>query len=349
MFMNRPDGALIAWCRGESLTEGTEVSQVEEVLGTIRVLGRVRVRGQMFNTVLDSLVVLCECRKTIDVGQVPTEVLPVEGAAPWSIIVAGRATTAPTEVAEGTVTEPLMSESVNLTQQDAQAANTTEAILQALEKVLLKGAKPDNGNNYYRRLRVFSGTVPTPAGEEDFDGWRDQALMMIRECDCTDREKRKRIAESVKCPALDILQAVQEANPTTGPLDYVNALETTFGCPDSSEDLFFKFHATQQQPTEKLSESLRCLEPMLKLTVRKGGIEPAQINRAHLDQIIRGAARSELMLLRLRLRERKNDPPSFLTLLKEIREEEEQEATRETLNAHSNLAYTSANPQCKSP
>lgn len=61
--------------------------------------------------------------------------------------------------------------------------------------------------------------------------------------------------------------------------------------------------------------------------VQRGGLQPAQVDRVRIEQLLRGAVESNLMLLKLRLRERKESPPTFLKLLNEIREEEENEAT----------------------
>ncbi|RXN30197.1 Retrovirus-related Pol polyprotein from transposon 297 [Labeo rohita] len=57
------------------------------------------------------------------------------------------------------------------------------------------------------------------------------------------------------------------------------------------------------------------------------------VDRVRVEQLIRGAVESDLMLLQLRLRERKNQPPTFLTLLNEIREAEENEAARQKIKA----------------
>jgi len=43
------------------------------------------------------------------------------------------------------------------------------------------------------------------------------------------------------------------------------------------------------------------------------------LDLVRVEQLIRGAVESDLMLLQLRLRERKNHPPNFLTLLNEVR------------------------------
>lgn len=50
-----------------------------------------------------------------------------------------------------------------------QPASPPEAILRAVGDLLDKSAKPSVESGGYRRLRIFSDTVPTPAGEEQFD------------------------------------------------------------------------------------------------------------------------------------------------------------------------------------
>lgn len=80
-----------------------------------------------------------------------------------------------------------------------------------------------------------------------------------------------------------------------------------------------------------LSDFLRRLERSLTKVVQRGGLPGHRADRACIDQLIRGAAESDIMLLQLRLRERKEKPPSFLKLLSEIREEEEYESARRKL------------------
>lgn len=80
-----------------------------------------------------------------------------------------------------------------------------------------------------------------------------------------------------------------------------------------------------QHPGEKLTDFLKRLERSLTKVLLKGGLPSHRADRPRINQLIRGAAESDMMLLQLRLRERKETPPTFLKLLNEIREEEEYE------------------------
>lgn len=109
-------------------------------------------------------------------------------------------------------------------------------------------------------------------------------------------------------------------------------MESAFGTPESGEDLYFAFRSLHQQSGEKLSDFLRRLECSLTNVVQKGGLPSHKADRGRIDQLIRGAAQSDMMLLQLRLRERKENPPIFLKLLNEIHEEEEYETAQRKLN-----------------
>ncbi|XP_032876361.1 paraneoplastic antigen Ma1 homolog [Amblyraja radiata] len=222
---------------------------------------------------------------------------------------------------------------------DVQAMLTTEtpqgsspeSIIRAVGDLLGKSMRPTSENNVFRRLRMFSGNLPTPPGEESLDHWLEQAYLMIEECDCSEREKQKRIVESLKGPALEIIQAVRLNDPDASPDCYVKALESACGTPVSGEDLYFAFRSLHQQSGEKLSDFLRRLERSLIKVVQKGGLLSHRADHARIHQLIRGATDSDMMLLQLRLRERKEKPPTFLKLLNEIREEEECETARRKL------------------
>uniref|UniRef100_A0A3Q3BUY4 Paraneoplastic antigen Ma-like C-terminal domain-containing protein n=1 Tax=Haplochromis burtoni TaxID=8153 RepID=A0A3Q3BUY4_HAPBU len=209
------------WCRGEGLeeakallvlvTEEVEIAQIEETLETIKCLGRVRVRGHLFHTPLSCLMVLCECKQSIpkdnDYGR-HIQSLLISLAPP----------------------QPSSDPSIN----------STESVLQVVGDFLEKAHKSQAEGGYWR-LRLFSGNLPVPPSEDPFDHWLEQAWLMVEERDCTDKEKRHRLMESLKGPALEIAKSVRESDPEAGPVEYLEALESTFGSAESGDDLYFAF------------------------------------------------------------------------------------------------------------
>lgn len=126
-------------------------------------------------------------------------------------------------------------------------------------------------NNAYRRLRVFSGILPTPAGEEQFEHWIEQARLMVDESDSSTKEKRHRIMESLKGPALEVVKEARTADADVGPAQCLQALENAFGTAKSGEDLYFSFRLMQQIQGEKMSDFFRRLDQALTKVVKQGG------------------------------------------------------------------------------
>ena len=80
--------------------------------------------------------------------------------------------------------------------------------------------------------------IPTPNGEENLDNWIEQTWFMTTECECSEREKRRRI--------MCILKAVIFSSPETTAAQYLEVLENAFGTVESGEDLYFAFRLLQQ-------------------------------------------------------------------------------------------------------
>ncbi|XP_049328023.1 paraneoplastic antigen Ma1 homolog [Astyanax mexicanus] len=323
------------WCKGEDLDvnhamlvvgvgEDDTIAKIEEELQTVRCWGRVRVRGKTFDVETNSLVALCECREVLSTLSVPPEVRPLNGSLPWKIVTTNPAHATSEEfseklkkfmLAEGKRIEDLQYFCHPPSPQD----NTVESLVRIMGEFMSQSRKAPSENHSYRRLRPFSGTTPTPLGEEQLEPWIEQATLLIEESDCSEKEKRRRVMEGLKGPALEIVRALRFTNPETKAEEYLDALNRAFGSAESGEDLYFSFRLVQQKSGEKLSDFVRRLEPLLARVVQKGGLLPKDMDRVRVEQLLRGAVGADLLLLQLRLKERRNSPPTFLDLLSEIR------------------------------
>ncbi|XP_047657083.1 paraneoplastic antigen Ma1 homolog [Tachysurus fulvidraco] len=306
----------------------TEVAKIEEAAQSVKSFGRVRVRDTRHGLNSTTLLVLCESREVVDATHCPTQLLHGDGEEAWEIVVSTETDSRPAAPVEFTnkLSKFLMDEGKSMTDLEALfpslGSNTSspESIIRAVGEILEKAVRPQSDSNAYRRLRTFLGTVHTPAGEETMEHWIEQARIMITDCDCSEKEKRQIIVESLKGPALEIIKAVCLSSLDTSALQYLEALESTFGSSESGEDLYFAFRLLCQSPGESLSDFLRRMEKSLAKVVQRGGLSSANVDRARVEQLIRGDVESDMMLLQLRLRERKKRPPTFLNLLNEIRE-----------------------------
>ncbi|XP_066577044.1 paraneoplastic antigen Ma1 homolog [Amia ocellicauda] len=174
----------------------------------------------------------------------------------------------------------------------------------------------------YRKLRLFSGITLIPAGEEEYDVWVKQATQMIDEWQCADSVKRQRIVESLKGPAADVVRFLKVGKPAATARDYLVALETAYGTTESAQDVMVKFRSTFQDVGEKLSAYLY-LDKLLHRLLLKRGIAIDDMNRARMEQVVKGALPQDMVALRLRMTHKLREPPSFSHLLREVREEED--------------------------
>lgn len=186
---------------------------------------------------------------------------------------------------------------------------TEEFFIHAMAEVMKQSNRSMAESHSYRRLRVFSGITPTPMGEKQVEYWIEQATMMIEGSDCPEKEKRCRIIESLRGPALEIVRSLRFSNSA----DYISAVDRAFGSPETGEDLYFAYCLIQQKSGELLSDYVQRLEPFLTKVVRKGGVSARDMDRVRIEQLLRGAVGADIMLLQLRLIEKKQTLLPFLS------------------------------------
>ncbi|KAM9376170.1 paraneoplastic antigen Ma1 homolog [Pholidichthys leucotaenia] len=161
------------------------------------------------------------------------QVVSSDGGEAWPIIIIGGSPAA-TEEFNSKLEGPLQAE--GKTMEDVKSlfpsapppTNSTESILRAIGELLDKTIKPADGASYYW-LCKFSGTLPTPSGEEPLDQWLEQGWLTVEETEYSDREKRHRLIGSLKGPTLGIIKAVQCSNPDANPKECLEALKSAFG------------------------------------------------------------------------------------------------------------------------
>lgn len=183
---------------------------------------------------------------------------------------------------------------------------------------------------WYKKLTLFSGRdVPGP-GEETFDSWLEHTNDVIEEWQVSDVEKRRRLIESLRGPAADLIRILKTSNPAITTAECLKALEQVFGSVESSRDAQVRFLNTYQNPGEKLSAYVIRLEPLLQKVVEKGAIDKDNVNQARLEQVIAGANHSGTIRRQLWLTVATEErAPNLFQLLVQIREEEAKEEAEE--------------------
>lgn len=326
------------WCRGmdvdprravlvAGIPPTCTVAEIEEALRAgLAPLGECRLLGRMFRRDENRNVALVGLTEETTRAVVPTEI-PGKGGV-WRVIfkppgldneLLGRLNEflegEGTRLGELTRARGYGNDPFDLGQNmipEVQAPVLARALEEALQPVLqyLK----------YKKLSVFSGSNPPEPGEEEFESWLFHTTEMMKTWRVSDLEKRRRLLESLRGPAFDVIRVLKTDNPFITVAECLQALEQVFGVIDNPRELQIKYLTTYQKDEEKLSAYVLRLEPLLQKLVERGVIEKDVVNQARLDQILAGAV---CRTLRRKLALPQGGPaPGLLQLLQLIKEEE---------------------------
>ena len=174
------------------------------------------------------------------------------------------------------------------------------------------------------RIRTFSGRLPKPNGEVDYDAWRTQVELLRSDSSLSENQKVRRILESLLSPAADIVKSLG----TTSPLSsYLEQLEAAFGVVEDGEELFATFLSSNQNSGERPSSYLNRLQVLLTKAISRGGVDAKDSDKHLLRQFCRGCW-DQSLIVGLQLEHQKSSPPSFPELLLLLRTEEDRRSAK---------------------
>ncbi|RXN28207.1 zinc finger CCHC domain-containing 12-like protein [Labeo rohita] len=174
------------------------------------------------------------------------------------------------------------------------------------------------------RLRAFSGRIPRPVNEAEYDTWRTSVDFVLRDPTISKLHGSRKILDSHLPPAADI---VKHLGPEAPPSDYLQLLDSAFGTVEDGDELLAKFMNTLQNAGEKPSTYLSRLQAALSVAVKRGGVLPSEADRHLLKQFCRGCWDNNL-IADLGLEQKRENPPSFSQLLLMLRIEEDKYETK---------------------
>ncbi|KAI5618057.1 hypothetical protein C0J50_22646 [Silurus asotus] len=176
------------------------------------------------------------------------------------------------------------------------------------------------------RLRVFSGKVPCPTGEADYDTWRNTVELILQDPSLSDLHRSRRILDSLLPPASEI---VKQLGAKALPAAYLNILDSAFDTVEDGDDLFAKFLNMLQNASERPSLYLQRLHTNLLKVIKRGGISADEADRQLLKQFSRGCW-NDTLITNLQLEHKRNRPPLFPDLLLQLRSEEDKHFAKES-------------------
>lgn len=174
------------------------------------------------------------------------------------------------------------------------------------------------------RLKQFSGRLPQPTFEVDYETWRSSVEFCLNDPSIHDSQMVRKIVESLSPPAANIVKSL---GPQASPHEYLNLLDSAYATVEDGDELFARFLNNNQNAGEKASDYLQRLHTALSYVVNKGGIASRDFDKQLLKQFCRGCWNSAL-LTSLQLEQLRSRPPSFAELLLLLRTEEDKQANK---------------------
>ncbi|XP_072892840.1 modulator of apoptosis 1-like [Hemitrygon akajei] len=170
-----------------------------------------------------------------------------------------------------------------------------------------------------QKIRVFSGITPTPEGEEEYETWVEQTSQLLRECQCSDEEKRQRLVESLRGEAAGVVRGVKLNQLLATLKDDMEALERAFGLTGSSSG---SFKTCIRMRVRSPLRTFYRLERQLNGWPRRGVIRPEQVDQFRMDQVFRGTQAEDKIAWSLRQSYKTLPPPTFVQLIRDVRGDE---------------------------
>uniref|UniRef100_A0A8D0ZVN6 Paraneoplastic antigen-like protein 6A n=1 Tax=Sus scrofa TaxID=9823 RepID=A0A8D0ZVN6_PIG len=283
----------------------------EAVQAALRPLGRYRVLGKVFRKELGSRVALVEFAEYLNRSLIPRKI-PGKGG-PWTVVFLPQAPNSESQ------DRPSEGAGVGVAGAMAEAGAWTRQWRQALQPVLETMG--------YEELRAFSGLGEPGGGEESFESWLDHANdMLYLWRHVSERERRRRLVESLGGPALDLLCGLLAQDADMAAQDCLAALVQVFGDQDSPVTARLRFATCAQRPQETLFAYVMRLEGLLQAAVETEAIHPATADQARARQVLMRARPNDTLQTKLRRLRLERRPPGFVGLLRLIRESEAWEA-----------------------
>ena len=166
-------------------------------------------------------------------------------------------------------------------------------------------------------LQVFAAKSKPGDGEVDYRHWRRAAVRLIEDTAVSTARKKKSILDSLQGKAADIVDFHRNDSLKL----VLELLDSNYKQLVDGDDLLADFYQMFQPEKVKASDYLSDLYVELIEVVKEGGTTLNQMPRLLLTQFLRGCSDDDL-LLKLRLDDCRSKPPSFPSLMSDVRREE---------------------------
>ncbi|XP_054861590.1 uncharacterized protein LOC129347709 [Amphiprion ocellaris] len=151
------------------------------------------------------------------------------------------------------------------------------------------------------KLRPFSGKVPCPNFEVDYDTWRSNIECHLADPSVSTAQLVRRIVDSLLPPAATVVKSL---GPHASPKAFLDLLDSAYATVEDGDEIFAQFLNVNQNSGEKPSNYLQRLQTFLNRIVKMKTIAPQDSDKQLLKQFCRGCWNNAL-INNLQLEQRK--------------------------------------------
>ncbi|MEE6475926.1 hypothetical protein FKM82_010898 [Ascaphus truei] len=193
-----------------------------------------------------------------------------------------------------------------------------QLLAQAIHR--LGAAKPEFFfQSPYRKLKIFSGVIPTPTREEAFEVWKHYTLQVLDEWACPDHVKRQRIMECLRPPASTVIKMFKDQHSEATAAQMMESLNRIYGREVNKGELMSKYYLLRQKEGEDLSDFIHRIQLVLWDLRSRDAIKASEVNEYRRDQFLRGAIPTHHIVGMIRSSLLKGEPPTLEDLLAEVK------------------------------
>lgn len=209
--------------------------------------------------------------------------------------------------------------------------NPTDLNPPGIQKVVVKHiVRNEEAPSYHYAatcLRAFSGKLPQPGNEADYETWRSSVEQLLTDPTLSDLNHSRKIVDSLLPPASDFIKHLgSQALPSA----YLQLFDSAYSTVGDGDKLFAKFMGTLQNAGEKPSNYLHRLQVVLNTATTRGGASADEFDRQLFKQFCRGCW-DDSLIAELQLEQKIKPPPSFAELLLLLCTEEDKQANKAML------------------
>lgn len=180
------------------------------------------------------------------------------------------------------------------------------------------------------KLRTFSGRVPFPNHEVDYDTWRSSVEFYLNDSTVSQPQLLRKMVDSLLPPAANVVKSL---GLRATPRAHLDLLDSAYATVEDGDELFAKFLNTHQNSGERPSAYLHRLQTYLNEVVKKRAVSTRDADKQLLKQFCRGCW-NDTLIATLQLEQRQSTPPTFSEFLLMLRTEENKQAAKVSRMKH---------------